>query len=105
MGILLTRFEEIVIRNYCEVVVGFLQRINIFLRYVVLVDDILGCQKALQEIYLDILGFGERFDDRFDEMAVKEDGDGAGFLQGMSKTFLSKRVVCSNNGNRLGNST
>jgi len=105
VGILFTRLEEIVVRNYCEVVVGFLQRINIFLRYVVLVDDILGCQKALQEIYLDIPCFGERFDNRFDEMAVKEDGDGVGFLQGMSKTFLSQRVICSNNGNRLRNST
>ena len=105
MGILFTRLEKIVIHNYGEVVVGFLQRINIFLRYVVLVDDILGCQKALQEIYLDVPSFGERFDDRFDEMAVKEDGNGVGFLQGMSKTFLSQRIVCSDNGNRLRNST
>jgi len=57
--------------------------------------------ERLGDIYLDILGLGERFDNRFDEMAVKEDGDGVGLLQGMSKTFLSKSVVCSNNGNRL----
>jgi hypothetical protein len=98
-GVLFPGLEEVIVSDDCEVVMGFLQCINVFLGDFILVDDILPCQRLLRGIYFNILGLGERFDDRLDEVTVQEDGDGVRLLQGVSKALLSERVIGSNNRN------
>jgi hypothetical protein len=58
---------------------GSLQGVNIFLIYVVFINDVLILAE-LGNTYINIWTLLERVDDGLYEMSVQEDGDGTGLL-------------------------